>query len=258
LADPGEVCDVARDPDGCTPLCQLAACGDGYWSPIEACDDSDPDPEAPSVEIDVDACTRQCYATAFWDDMGNADTSSTKWASSSDPMNSTGWSVREGAWASGTYPATATVVTLVASGIVLPSLQPDEVTSGAKIELRFTHSVAFDDCRGDPAPDGALIEIRGAFGTRPVIPVQPSGYPDVLAGPETCEATLDDPNPLASREVFASSGVDQAVRVDLTEYAGETVEIAFIVGYDCGNCGTPNDHAWTLDDVVIARFDPPR
>jgi cysteine-rich repeat protein len=53
--EPGEECDLGagNDPEGdCTPVCTLAACGDGYVHGTEACDDGN--------AVDTDACTNAC------------------------------------------------------------------------------------------------------------------------------------------------------------------------------------------------------
>ncbi|MEQ8475031.1 choice-of-anchor D domain-containing protein [Fulvivirga sp.] len=108
--------------------------------------------------------------------------------------------------------------------------------------LAFSHWYEFDDC-ADPnfEVDGVIIEIS-TDGSNWMKLEPLSGYPYILD--DECG------NPIAGEDAYSHSNGEFTVDlVDLSDYAGQSVQVRFLAGWDCGNCAI--NEGWYLDDFVI-------
>jgi hypothetical protein len=122
-----------------------------------------------------------------------------------------------------------------------------EVNIGGAARLEFRHWYAFDDCN-DPnfIPDGGVVELRvlpGGAWTR----LSPAGgYPRVLN--HGCANPLGAANQTPAY-TGNSGGAFIGSAFDLAAYAGQSVQVRFRAGWDCGNCFVRE--GWYVDDISI-------
>ncbi len=122
------------------------------------------------------------------------------------------------------------------------------VPVGAGSTLRFWHRYAFEGS-GDFAWDGAVLEIStddGATWEDLAPHFTSNGYNGVIRAGTS--------NPLAGRSGWVGElAVWTEVAVDLSAFAGESVQIRWRIGCD----GSVGALGWFIDDVVIAAPAPP-
>ncbi|MCH9687732.1 MAG: hypothetical protein K0V04_40255 [Deltaproteobacteria bacterium] len=277
VIEDGEDCDPggAVDTPLCDADCSLAVCGDTYVNGManEGCDDGN--------DESVDGCTAQCMPTLFWDDMNEAPVTNNKWTGTIPEHISeddaalfslpSGWQYgvpEPGAWGSGVYHFDSGTVRLVSAPIVFPA---PPLPPGMRYELRFSHRRRFDGNQMDLIPgvcdepfssDGGLVLLL-EDGQPPRTIGPAPGHPDVLSDPGSCFDNLADPAnprfiPGAPQPVFAGLGPPEFIDeiVPITNVAGQTLQLAFEVSYDCSNCWQmpPPGAGWIIDDVVVAPF----
>lgn len=224
-------------------VCKAGMCGDGTRQGTEECDDGNAQ--------SGDGCTPNCKADViFADDM---ETGAIGWTHQklSGEFITDQWSVTDARAASGTfsYGSGPSAPFEGDTRLLSPVIDLSSVPLDAQVRLTFKEFHHFDDCGDfDFDSDGGLLEVL--TGTTPfdfvelMTPVD--GYPDTLD--DTCG------NPIAGRPAFThdTSGKFHTVEVDLTQYAGRAIRMAFHVGWDCGNCAL--EEGWYIDDVRVERL----
>jgi cysteine-rich repeat protein len=277
VLDPEEECDPgpAGDAPDCDADCTAVVCGDGHANLAagEQCDDAN--------DALVDACTPQCRATLFWDDMeGGHPVDGGKWLPPEIPVHqwngqpfslAAGWQwpspVNPGTWYSGPYSADSGTARLVTQEISFPDPGP-----GFHYELVMYHRLRFDGNVQDAVPgvcpasanDGGVVHVTDGASLIQVAPIP--GHPTPLTNTGLCSA-LPPPNdapdnplldPLRPRSVY--SGItpnDDFVHAFVplpSSVVGQTLRLVFEIGYDCDNCWTtpPLGAGWTIEWVVVA------
>ncbi len=259
----GEQCDDGNDidDDGCTNACTLPACGDGIVQAQngEECDDG-------NIQDDG-TCLADCTFVWFFDDAEDAAAFAT-WTQApldgNDPK--TAWTrvttmTHGGRGAYHLPPQDDGVAAGAGLRFVSPPIDlsnPDPGTGG--VELRFFHQYDFTTCVGQKAYDGGLLQVSTDGGNTWTTVAPVDGYPDTVA-PKDMNDPNDPPtttNPLGvGVPVFGGENTTWTeVRVDLSDFAGETIHLAFVAGFDDFNCSMGNaDPAllWLVDDLVVAR-----
>jgi hypothetical protein len=265
-----ETCD--RGPDGaddCDPDCTAVECGDGVTNAFagEKCDEGDD-------ADDLDACTPQCFATLFADDLSRDPDATGNWTtdkpeitntcdSNPDPftLTTSGWVWSPGSFASGPEPTMqAGAARLISREVAIPA----DLPAGARVELRFSHEHAFGTCGGVTRADGGVVQIEVDGSATTLVPE--GGYPDDLADQGGCLGIDRATNPLVPLDgctpmttpafVGATAGRD-SVRADIDAWRGQTVRAIFHMGFDCAAaCGDPYE-GWTIEDVVVAPYCAP-
>jgi hypothetical protein len=245
--DPGEDCDAGGESTDCDDDCTSVACGDGYLNAAagELCDDGNQD--------DDYTCMPNCTVPLLWDDMeartpavawthekvsGELDVTDQWMVNARNPENDGGRS-----WDSGLPPNAFGDTRLISPTLDLGSLGSlvDET-----IQLRFDHARMFSDCDDQDAYEGAVIELSVDGGPFEII-TPDDGY----TGPVGDGLCTD--NPLDGQQAFTLDSFYTTETVDLSAYAGSSIQLGFRVGWDCGNC--PSDQTgrgWFIDNVVVS------
>ena len=244
MLDPGEDCDAGTEAADCDDDCTPVECGDGNLNETasESCDDGNQD--------DDYACMPNCTIPLLWDDM-EALTPEVDWTSekvSGEPIVMDAWmvntrnpSTQNGrSWDSGLPPAGFGDTRLISPMLDLGPL------AGETIELRFDHARKFTDCGEQYAYEGAVVEVSVDGGPFEII-VPDDGYTGPV-GDGLCTQ-----NPLNGLEAFTLDANYTTETLDLSAFAGSSIQIGFRVGWDCGNC--PDDQTgrgWFIDDIVVS------
>jgi cysteine-rich repeat protein len=282
---PTEACDDnnTQDGDGCSSACTLETCGNGVVDPGEACDDGmesatcdddctevvcgdtnineaageDCDDEVDPVDDHV--CMSNCTIPLMYDDM-EPSTPAAAW--SHEPVSGNvpdNWLVgprnalgnaqggTQRAWDSG-LPAGMSGDTRLKTPVI--DLGP---LTGETLELRFDHARVLSDCMDlNIAYEGGVVEISVDGGPFTVI-TPDDGYPSTV-GDGLC---MLSPSPLNGQKAFSLDVDFTTETVDLSDYAGSSIQLAFRVAWDCGNCTqiehNQNDRGWFIDNVVVWR-----
>ena len=75
------------------------------------------------------------------------------------------------------------------------------------------------------------------------------GYIAVIDNVSGCPAGQE--NPLIDADAFShTNGAFAAEEFDLSAYSGQTIQIAFHVAWDCGECSDGANEGWFVDDVI--------
>lgn len=274
-----EDCDDGNtvDGDGCSSICTNEMCGNGVVDPNEDCDDgvetaqcdsdcsfvecgdmtinatAGEDCEHEGEPVNSLACLSNCTVPLLWDDL-EPDTPELEWDSEVDGAASDTWVVSQRnpqgqrSWDSG-IPATVSSSTrLITPPIDLGGL------SGQGVELRFDQARAFVDCM-DPETthEGARVEVSVDGGPFEILtPDDP--YNGVVGEGDGCG---NDPSPFDGQQAWVLDTQYVTEVVDLSDYAGSSIRIAFHAAWNCGNC-TPEDmpqedRGWFLDNIFVAR-----
>jgi len=275
-AELGEDCDPgsAADEPTCDADCSMVECGDGHLNLMsgEECDDGN--------GAMLDDCTPECRTTLFWDDMEDDPADTMRWLPPEIPeyedpdgmvfQLDDGWQwnvpTEPGTWTSGPYSDSSGTARLITRVIDFP---PDP-GPGFRYELRLRHRLRFDGNPQDLGPcdaqttDGGVVWIMEGDVLRPAGP--PPDYPDAIED-SFCAADMTGPdNPLydAMTPRPAYSSITMPAFIDTgfplpPDVAGSSVRLVFEIGYDCRNCWTtaPLGAGWTIDEVVVAPFQPP-
>jgi hypothetical protein len=232
--------------------CSTPMCGDSFANMMagEECDEGSNDEE-------YDACTPQCRANVFNHLHGDM----TAWEVQTEGLSS-GWIDMGGTWWSGDYEildqmtdpgrAVAGITRLVSPPIQLPAADEELV-------LRFRHRYDFDpycDASSHPQADGGRIELWMDGAPIPW-PEADTEYPDTLV--DLCTPGGAPPNPLGEVKAFAGTRralFDSEIPLPAGAY-GQTVQLVFIAGFDCGLCDVDDvPDGWRIDAVRIGPTMP--
>jgi cysteine-rich repeat protein len=279
--DPGEECDEGEDNSdtgSCTTACLLPKCGDGFAQTDEDCDDAgesatcdadctvvecgdmvinseageECDNDSPAAD-DAD-CMSSCTPPLLWDDLEpggdevlwdhdvisgdvsddwaivNEDTST--WYSGAPPANNEGAPGQVRLWS--------------------PAIDLTEL-DGETIELRIRTAWAFlDTCNNKPATaafEGAVVELKIDSGDFEIVDPKQGGYPGTIGDDVDVMC-----NPLDGQDAFVLEDPFHTVEFDISQGAGSTIEVGFLINWDCGNeCVDVSANGWWIDDIVVWR-----